>query len=139
MTRIDAIPVEQAAAFEGLKIEAFKKRLKRKKIQCVKGPTYRQRKLVPVTALSPTAREAFFKQQACSALELLAPQSEPSPSGNGGSSQQSILPFAPPSKTAQALSDAAPVAIPASQRAHIDKWADIIGDCRNGTWKVHRG
>jgi hypothetical protein len=49
------------------------------------------------------------------------------------------LPFAPPGQTEQALSTAAPPAIPANQRGFIEKWSGIIGDCANGTWKKYRG
>ena len=137
MPQIESIPFDRAAALEGLSKEALKKRLQRRSILCMKDPNHRQRRLVPVTALSLAARTAHFKQQTCSALEPLAQQ--PSPSGNSGPGRELILPFAPPSQTEQALSTAAPPGVPAYQRSFVDKWSGIIGDCANGTWKKYRG
>jgi len=139
MPQIEAIPLDRAAALEGLNKEALKKRLKRGSILCMKDSNHRQRRLVPVTALSPDARTAYFKQQTSSALEPLAPQPEPSASGNSGPGRELFLPFAPPGQTEQALSTAAPPGIPAHQRGFTDKWSAIIGDCVNGTWKKYRG
>lgn len=139
MAQIEAIPFDRAAALEGLSKEALKKRLQRRRIMCIKDPNHRQRKLVPVTALSSGARTAYYKQQICSALEPLAPQPQPLPSGNSGPGRERFLPFAPQSQTEQALSTAVPPGIPAHQRGFIEKWSGIIGDCANGTWKKYRG
>ena len=137
MPQIEAIPFDRAAVLEDISKEALKKRLQRRRIVYMKDPNHRQRRLVPITALSPDARTAHFKQQTCSALEPLAQQ--PQPSGNSGPGRELLLPFAPPGETEQALLNAAPPGIPAHQRGFVEKWSAIIGDCANGTWKRYRG
>ena len=52
---------------------------------------------------------------------------------------QRALVFAPPTETEQALDDAIPLAVPEDQRPYIERWAAILGDCTNGTWRKHRG
>ena len=54
MAPVDAIPIERAAALEGLSYQRFKKRLQRAGIVLLKDCGDRRCKRVPITALSTT-------------------------------------------------------------------------------------
>jgi len=141
MSRAEAIPLRDAAALEGCKPEALKKRFQRAGIVGIPDPDDSRRKLIPITALSPTAFKQFGREQAQAAI---APHQAPGPPEEtlqvaARRDSSPLLPFAPPSATERALSDAAPPGIPSSQRAYVEKWSGIIGDCANGTWKKYRG
>jgi len=133
--------LREAAALEGCKPEALKKRFQRAGIVGVPDPNDSRRKLYPVTVLSLPARQRFFQEQAQAALAPLQAPGPPEETLQVAARRDSspLLPFAPPSATERALSDAAPPGIPSHLRGYVEKWSGIIGDCANGTWKKYRG
>ena len=151
MGKVQHLSVAAAAEFEGVNPRALLRRYGRKGIILVNDPEDARRKLVPVSALSRNACAEWVKTQTVAALQGLGGQSQDAPINQGKPEQaivpasgaaktlQPLLAFAPPTETERMLHDAIPPAIPQHQRAYIDRWAAIIGDCTNGTWQKHRG
>jgi hypothetical protein len=139
MDNVRNILMPEAARLEDYEnIKSFATSLRRKHIVLVRDPENARRKLVPVSALSPKARQKLLAADACEALQKVSEQSiltvaEPA------NSPQRLLAFAVPSQTEKALLDAAPPALPAKYRAHIERWAEFLGDCIDGAWKKYLG
>ena len=147
MERAEHIGVKEAARFEGVNPGALLTKFRRKHMFLAGNPEDARKKLIPVSALSRSAYEAWVKGQTIAALQGMTGQAQvPSvseqsivPATESRGLLQRALVFAPPTETEQALDDAIPLAVPEDQRPYIERWAAILGDCTNGTWRKHRG
>jgi len=63
MDHRDHLTLEQAAQLEGLPYKTLQKRYHRKRIVWMNDPIHTQRKLYPITVLSPEAREKWLREQ----------------------------------------------------------------------------
>jgi len=133
MDRQGHLGVEAAARFEGRTYAAYVKTLRRRKIFLSRAPEDRRRRLVPVSALTPTAYSKLLNSQAA---PLALP---PDPNIEAVAQLQPFLPFRPPTETERGLAAAIPPAIPKHQQPYVRLWAKILAENRNGTWKRHRG
>lgn len=148
--------LEEAAKFERLSYEAMKKRCQRKAIVLANDPTHRQRKLIPVSALSSSAYQEWLKSQAFprTTASELPPASKQSPEPDrllpasasdhlvaGGEAApasprlQPLLPFRP-----SPPADPAPVP-PVSERHKplVTRKLGVIAQCLNHEWKKYEG
>jgi hypothetical protein len=142
MERLEHIPVGEAAQSEGVSPKTLQRRLERKRIILTSDPEDARKKLVPVSALSPGAREARQKAEISAALQG-AGQDVQNGSGMEEDSQaierlQPALQFAPPSPS-DAARDAVVAAIPHRHRGYIDSWMNEVSENVNGTWKLALG
>ena len=142
MERLEHIPVGEAAQFEGVSPKTLQRRLERKAIILPRDPEDARKKLVPVSALSPGAREARRRDEISVALQGVG-QDIQDGSGMEEDSQaierlQPALQFAPPSPS-DAARDAAVAAVPHRHRAYVDRWMAETSENVNGTWKLERG
>jgi hypothetical protein len=151
MATAQYIGVKEAAQVEGVSPETLLTRYRRKRMVLANDPEDARRKLVPVSALSTTAYHEWMKAQTCTALQGIAGQLRDGSSDQGKAEQgialapgsakslQPLLAFAVPTEREHALHDAIPPAIPHHQRAFVERWGAIVGDCTNGTWQKYRG
>jgi hypothetical protein len=151
MSGAEYIRTEEAAQLEGTSAKTLLRRLERKRIILANDPEDARRKLVPVSALSRNGYQEWVKTQTCAALQgingppqkTLCGEGNPDqtimPAAGSAKSLQPFLAFTPPTETERMLHDAIPPAIPHRQRAYIDRWAAIVGDCTNGTWQKYHG
>lgn len=141
MDKVEHLGVREAAAFEGVSEKTLTARYRRHQIILVNDCEDGRRKFVPVSALSPCAYRAFVKAQTLAALHGVNghPQESLCEKRRPHQSITPLLPFASPTQTETALMDAVPPAIPDRYRPFIDRWAAIVGDNVNGTWKRYIG
>ncbi|MGB9487743.1 MAG: hypothetical protein WCD04_16730, partial [Terriglobia bacterium] len=140
---VQHIATEKMAQLEGRSVKAQLRDLERRKILWLTDPEDNRRKLWPVSEMSPTAYQAWMNAETCTALQningqpdgTIAPGAVVATSALG----QGLLPFALPSQKERTLVEAVPPAIPERFRAYIERWASILGDCTNGTWKRSLG
>jgi hypothetical protein len=142
MDRLEHLRVAAAAEFEGVNPRALLRRYGRKGIILVNDPEDARKKLVPVSALSPGAREARQKAEISVALQG-AGQDLQNGSGMEEDSRaidrlQPALQFAPPSPS-DAARDAVVAAIPHRHRGYVDRWMAETSENVNGTWKLALG
>jgi len=152
------IPLDQAAALEGIPYHRLQKRLRRSTVALMNDPEDSRRKLMPITALSPGAYEGWLKEVAArafqpqaglsdSATERLSDLKSPNhpitsaPFGTerGRSPDQSALlqpalPFERPPDRQEQI-DSAVAATPHKFRDYVAKWMGIIANCDNGTYR----
>jgi hypothetical protein len=142
MDRVEHLLLTEAARLESVTPKALARRLERKRIFLPTDPEDTRRKLVPVSALSRSAYEAWSKAQICTALQGINGQAPETPSAeNPGQAIERLQPallFAPTSPS-DAARDAVVAAIPQKQRAYVDRWLAEIAENINGTWKIYRG
>ena len=123
------VRIEEAAGLEGMAYSAYKKRLQRENVPLVPDPEDGRRKLVPLKALSSTAMSKYLQSQATASEVTLAPHSK---------SLTPVLLFQPLSESEDKLRAAAPP-IAKHLSPYIDRWSQILGQTRNGTWKKYQG
>jgi hypothetical protein len=134
--------VEDAADLEGVSPKTLQRRLERKGIVLMTDLEDGRKKLMPFSALSPGAREAWRKAEISVALQG-AGQDLQKGSGMEEHSQvierlQPALQFAPPSPS-DAARDAVVAAIPHRHRGYVDRWMAETSENVNGTWKLDLG
>jgi hypothetical protein len=137
MERVEHLGVKEAARFEGCEYRTYLRRLERKPIILMNDPEDARRKLVPVSALSRAAYQAWMKEQTSAALRSM--NRDPEAAAVPASTPQGILPFALPSQKERVLLNAAPPAIPERHQAYVERWSAIIGDCTNGSYRRFLG
>jgi len=130
--------VIEVARYEGVPPKTLLRRYERKRIILPVDPEDTRRKLVPVSLLSPTAYQAWVRAETCAALQNVNGQPTESSSGEE-TAKQPQFPFAAPSQTERAMLKAVPAAISERYQTYVDRWAGIIGDCTNGTWRKYLG
>ena len=137
------VSLEEAAVLEEKSYQAYKKSLRRRKIILCNDPEDQRRKQVPVSALTARAFGNYARGQAASASTLPAVASaetrELAVATQSENKIQPFLPFHQPTTTERELTAAIPPAIPKHQRPYVERWAGIVGEVRNGTWRKHRG
>jgi len=143
MDMVKYLGVREAAQFERVRVDTLLTRYRRKRIVLSKDPNDSRRKLVPLTALSPRAYEAWLKEVAARAFEPRSPQVGPSQGtalvpASPAALLQPGLPFGRLSEHQQQI-DSAVAAVPACHREYVERWLDIIAQVVNGTWKKYRG
>ena len=138
MDTIRHLAVAEVARFEEKSPEALLLAYRRKGIVLPVDPEDTRKKLVPVSLLSPTAYQAWVNAETCAALQNVNGQSTEALSSEE-TAKQPPLPFATPSQTERAMLKAVPAAIPERYQPYIDRWAMIVGDCANGTWRKYQG
>jgi hypothetical protein len=142
MEKVEYLGVKEAAPFEGCSTKTLYKRLERKRVILASDPEDSRRKLLPLTALSPRAYEAWLKEQTALAFAPQTPQAVP-PEGSvleptsPAALLQPTLPFAPPSLTEAARVAAIPPTIPKGLQKFLDQWTTCLANCTNGTWRLH--
>jgi len=149
--KTEYLGMKQAAELEGVKPDTLLKRIRRKHVVLANDSEDARRKVIPVSALSRSAYQAWVKARVCTALQGICGKPEETPCSEEKPEQaivpatgpakpfQPALPFAPPGERERMLLNALPPAIPSHQRPYIERWAAILGDCTNGTWQKHRG
>ena len=138
MDAVRHLGVTEVAQSWGKTPKAVWKWVERNGIICQVDPEDSRRKLIPVSALPCEVYQAWVRADTCAALQNLTGQSTESSSGEE-TAKQPALPFAAPSQTERAMLKAVPPAIPERYQPYIDRWAGIIGDCTNGTWRKYLG
>jgi hypothetical protein len=140
MDRLEHIGVQAAAAFEGVSERTLTARYRRHRIILMNDPADARRKLIPVSALSSQAYQAFVRDQTLAALDGINRHPQKTLCGEERTDQSitPLLPFALPTKTETTLLDAVPPGISERYDKYIKLWAGIIGDCTNGSWKKQR-
>jgi hypothetical protein len=134
MESIRNLSVKEAAQFEGKTTKACLRALERRHVVLPIDPEDSRRKLVPVSELSPAAYQAWVKGDTCAALRNINAQADTAPAESAP-----LLPFASPSQTERTVLKAVLPVVPERWRSYIDRWARILADCTNGTWKRHLG
>jgi len=149
MDRVEHISVIEAASFEGVAYKTLLRRLERRRIILANDSEDGRRKLLPVSALSKNAYNNWVKTKTLAALQGISgqPQDRPYeapeqaivPAAGHAQELQPAFSFAVPTQREQALLNAVPPAIPHRYQPFIDRWAAIVGDNLNGTWKRYVG
>jgi len=142
MDRTEYIPLGKAAELEQMPSRRLQKRLQRARIVLMHDVDDGRKKLMPFSALSPGAREAWQKAEISVALQTAGQNLQKSSRMEDHSQAidrlQPALQFAPPSPS-DAARDAAVAAIPHRHRAYVDRWMAETSENVNGTWKLERG
>ena len=139
---IGYVTLEDAAEFERVTYQALKKSLRRRHVILRNDPEDRRRKQVPVTALTPRAYSIYLKGFVSSSLrppEATGVAIEAAVTEWAENRNQPLLPFRPPTETERELTAAIPPAISKDHQPYVERWAAILGETRNGTWKKFRG
>lgn len=141
MEKVEYIGVKDAARYEGVSEETLTARYRRHHIILVNDCEDGRRKLVPVSALSSSAYQAWMKDKVCGALQggKETPEQAIVPAAESTQALQPALAFAVPSRTEQSLLNSAPPDVPHRWQPFIDKSAAVVGDNVNGTWKRYVG
>ena len=151
MDSMEYLGVKEKARLEGCTYKAELKWLERHAVASICDPKKGSKILVPVSALSGPAYKAWMKEQVIGALQGIGGPRQEKPSGEEAPGQaivpgagpgqafQPALAFAVPTQREQMLLNAVPPAIPHRYQPFIDRWAAIIGDNVNGTWKRYVG
>lgn len=134
MEAVRHLGVEAAAQFEGINPKALLRRFERKRIILPTDPEDTRRKLVPVCLLSPPAYQAWVRAETCAALQNVNGEANAAPAESAP-----LFPFAAPSQSERTLLKAVPPAVPERYQPYIERWAMIVGDCTNGTWRRYQG
>jgi hypothetical protein len=134
MSVVRNLEVTEAARFEGVLPDTLLRGYQRKRIVLPVDPEDSRKRLIPVSLLSPTAYQAWVRADTCAALQNLNGQ----PDANAVASEP-FLPFAAPLQPERAMSRVIPAGIPKRYQLFVDRWATIIGDCTNGTWRKQQG
>jgi hypothetical protein len=134
MDAVRHLGVAEAARLEAIPPKTLLRRYERKRIILPVDPEDSRRKLIPVSALSPTAYQAWVRADTCAALQNVNGQPDAAPAES-----EPFLPFAAPLQTERAMSRVIPAGIPKRYQPFVDRWATIIGDCTNGTWRKQQG
>ena len=141
MDAVRHLAIAEVARLAGISVKALLKRVKRHGAVLVDDPGNGRKKLFPVSEIpkvSPEGYQAWVKADTCTALQNLAGQTQETASGEENP-QQPPLPFAGPSQSERALLKAVPAPIPKRYQPYIDRWAVIVGDHSNGTWRRYQG
>jgi hypothetical protein len=121
------LQIKVAAELEGVKYTSYLKRVQRENVILAPDPEDARRKLVPITALSPSAYSRYLRDQAALAIVPPAPSSAP------------LLPFRPTTKAEGELVGAAPVGIPKRLEKFVRIVSVVVGKCVNGSYKTQMG
>jgi len=139
---MEYIRVDEAAQLEGVNSKTLLRRFLRKRVIMANDGEDGRKKLVPLSALSPGARQARLKIQVCTALQGISeekPEQAIVPAGDTSAAvlAQPRLPFAPTSAEERARADAVPPGLPLQIQKLMDQWSECLGDCTDGTWRIH--
>lgn len=134
MEAVRHLGVAEFARFEGIRPKTLLRRVERSRVLLIPDPEDSRRKLIPVSAMTPTGYQAWMRAETCAALQNVNGPADAAPPESAP-----LLPFASPSQTERTLVKAVPPAIPERYRPYIDRWAMIVGDCTNGTWRKYQG
>jgi hypothetical protein len=134
MDAVRHLGVKEVARFEGIPPKTLLRRLERSRIHLPVDPEDSRRKLIPVSAMSPEAYQAWVKAETCAALQNVNGQPGAAPAESAP-----LLPFASPSQTERTLLEAVPPAVPERHQAFVDLWSSLIGECTNGSYRRHLG
>lgn len=152
MNSTEHIPIREAAEYESIaegkrvNPKTLQRRFLRKRIILSNDPEDARRKLVPISALSAAASQARIKSKVHAALQGLAAKPQDASPSEQSTSQaivpfarapkgsQPLLAFAVPAERERELREACPP-VPEHLEPQIDRWAAIVGNCTNGTWK----
>jgi hypothetical protein len=134
--------VKEGAEFEGVAPKTLLRRLERRRVILLVDREDSRRKLLPISALSPGAREAWLKAQISAAFQGTRERSQETPCaenpGQAIERLQPALPFASPSPS-EAARDAVVAAVPHRQRNYVDRWMEEISQNVDGNWRIYHG